>query len=90
MPIVLKWKCFFGRQLRLSTGLLESRKSSSLAVTGVDLREAVRGTAGRLGSGCRGVQSLEDYHQVRAAARGTCVKRSQRRQLTLIARVFPI
>ena len=47
MPIVLKWKCFLGRQLRLRTGLLESRKSSSLAVTRVDLREAVRGTAGQ-------------------------------------------
>ena len=46
MPVVLKWKCFLGRQLRLSTGLLESRKSSNLEVTRVDLREAVGGAAG--------------------------------------------
>lgn len=46
MPVVLKWKCFLGRQLRLSTGLLKNRKPPNLAVTRLDLREAVGGTVG--------------------------------------------
>ena len=52
-------------------------------------RGSGRGSRARLGFGCREGQSLEDYHKVRAAARGTHVKGARAASSLLLLEGFP-